>query len=715
MSTASKVSAGLIGQQLGHYTILELVGTGGMGNVYRAHDQHLDRDVAVKVIPAGVLADPAARHRLRNEALMLSRLNHPNIATVHDFDTENGIDFLVTEFIAGDPLSDKIKQGPFPENEILEIGVQIAEGLAAAHEQGLLHRDLKPANVKIVSGSHVKILDFGLAVDVPQAGAATTSTAEVEPALAGTLPYMAPELLQGLAADVRSDIYSAGVLLYEIATGHLPFQQTIAPALVDSILHQVPPSPGLWNARLSSKVEELMMRCMAKNPAHRYQSARDLAADIRRMQIVGTGLEKSIAVLSFENLSSNLEQQYFRDGITEDITTELSKIKEFRVFSRSAVIAFRDKPVTPTYVGQQLNASNVVEGSVRREGDHLRITAKLVETKTGHTVWAEKYDRQLQDVFAIQDEVAKSIASALRVALSERERRDIEKMPTRDVRAYDFYLRGRQFFHEFREKGYGLAREMFEKAIELDPGYARAYAGIADCSAFLYIYWKSSQENVEKADSASRKALELDPDLAETHASRGLTFSLRKQYDEAEREFQLALRLNPRLFEAYYFNARNLFSQGRLEQAAEWFEQASRVVPEDYQSPMLRASVLNGLGRKEEALASYQRGLLMAEKHLETHPGDARALYFGANALTQLNEKERAIKWAERAVELEPDEHQVLYNVACVYALLGEQDRAIDCLQRSITQGWGQKEWMMNDPDLASLRGNPRFQRLIEQ
>ncbi len=714
MSTGSLQTAGLIGRQLGHYTILELVGTGGMGDVYRAHDDHLDRDVAVKVLRSGIFADSDARQRLRSEALMLSRLNHPNIATVHDFDTCDGIDFLVTEYLTGDSLSERLREGPLPQSEVLELAVQLAEGLAAAHDQGLLHRDIKPANVRVLSGNHIKILDFGIAAERAQPDLATATTANVEPVIGGTLAYMAPEVLQGTPADTRSDIYSVGVVIYETATGHLPFQQTLAPALVDAIFHQSPPRPSMWNPQVSTKVEELILRCMERNPAHRYQSARDLAADLRRTQILGTGFEKSIAILYFENLNRNPEDEYFRDGITEDITTELSKIKDFRVFSRSAVLPFRDKPMTPAYAGEQLNASYVLEGSVRRAADQLRITAKLVDTKKGHTVWAERYDRRLEDVFAIQDEVAKSIAGALRVVLTEKEKRAIEKIPTKDVRAYDFYLRGRQFFHQFREKGFALAREMFEKAIEVDPLYARAYAGIADCSAFIYFYWKSTEENLQKADAASQKALVLDPDLAEAHASRGMIYSFRKQFADAEREFQLSLGLNPRLFEPYYFHARSLYSQGRLEEAAQWFEQASRVDPEDYQAPMLRASALHGLGKRDECEASYRQGLLAAEKHLEIHPDDARALYFGANALTQLNERERAMRWAERALEMEPDEHQVLYNVACVYALLGEQDRAIDCLERSVTQGWGQKQWMMNDPDLAVLRTNPRFQKLIE-
>ena len=704
----------LVGERLGHYHILEKIGAGGMGEVYRARDEHLDREVAVKLLPVGTLADDEARHNFRREALTLSKLNHPSIATVHDFDCHQGTDFLVTEYVPGISLNEQLAKGPLSEHEILQLCTQLAEGMAAAHDQGIVHCDLKPGNLRVMAGGRLKILDFGLARRLAAAGqtSSTESTSDT-PALSGTLAYMSPEQLRGVLADVRSDIYSMGVILYEMAAGRRPFESPLTTTLVDAILHLTAVPPGRLRPDLSPQLEQIIVKCLEKEPGHRYQSALELLTDLRRASRVAAQ-EKSVAVLYFENLSEQKEDEYFRDGITEDITTELSKIKALRVFSRSAVLAFRDKAVTPAQVGQHLNALYLLEGSLRRDADRLRITAKLVETRSGHCVWAERYDRKLQDVFAIQDEIATNIAHELQVVLTETEKQAIAKIPTADVRAYDFYLRGRQFFHQFRRKGFDLAREMFAKAIEIDPGYARAYAGIADCSAFLYFYWDSSRANLEQADQASQKALELDPDLAEAHASRGLTASMKKHYEEAERDFRMAMRLGPRLFEPYYFYARNCYAQGKFEDAVAWFEQASRVSPEDYQAPMLLASALNGLGLKAEAHAAYRRGLTAAEKHLELHPGDARALYFGANALSQLNDEEKSMEWAERALELEGEEPQVLYNVACVYALLGEADKAVDCLEKSITHGWGQREWMEHDPDLAPVRDHPRFRALMQ-
>ncbi len=715
MASQGAKPAVYVGLRLHHYRVLEKIGSGGMGEVYRGYDEHLDRDVAIKVLPSDMFADEQARGKFRNEALTLSKLSHPNIATVHDFDVQGGVDFLVTEFLAGLTLSERLAQGSLRESEVLELGMQLAEGLAAAHAQGLVHRDLKPLNLRLTADGRLKILDFGLAMKQPSLVDFNSAETLVGiPGISGTLQYMPPEQLCTALPDPRSDIYSAGAVLYEMATGRAPFADVPTPGLIEAILHQTPAVVSRWNPSVSARTEAIIARCLEKNIEHRYQSARDLLADLRRATAFGARAEKSLAVLYFENLSGRHEDEYFRDGITEDITTELAKLKDLRVFSRSAVLAFRDRPVTPAHVGQQLDAPYVLEGSLRREGEHLRVTASLVETRTGHQLWAERYDRQLQDVFAIQSEIAQNIANALRVMLTEQETKALQKAPTADVRAYDFYLRGRQFFHQFRRKGYDFAREMFARAIEVDPAYARAYAGIADCSAFLYMYWNSSEINLQQAEEASRTALELDPGLAEAHASHGLTASLRKKYDLAEEEFATAIRLNPRLYEAHYYQGRSFYAQGKLKDAVHWFGQASRIVPEDYQAPMLMASALHGLGQTAAALSAYRRGLEAAEKHLEFHPGDARALYFGANALSQLNEKERAVHWAERALELEPEEHQVLYNVACVYALLNEPERAIDCLERSVTHGWGQHEWMQHDPDLASLRDHPRFRKLME-
>lgn len=423
--------------------------------------------------------------------------------------------------------------------------------------------------------------------------------------------------------------------------------------------------------------------------------------------------KKSVAVLYFENLSGDKEDEYFRDGITEDVITELAKIRELHLFPRSCVLAFRDTPTPVTQVGQLIHADYVLEGSIRRADSRLRITARLAETSHGHSVWAERYDRRLEDVFAIQDEIAQNIALALRVVLTDKEKRAIEKVPTSNIQAYDYYLRGRRFFYQLRRQGLEYARQMFARAIVIDPGYARAYAGVADCCSFLYMWFEAKDDNLREALSASRRGVELDPQSAEAHASLGLAEFLNQNYAEARHEFETALGLNPDLFETYYFYGRSCFAQGQYEEAATLFAKASLASPNDFQASSLRGLCFNALGRPEEARQALRESLKKAEHHLQLHPDDVRAVYLGAGALCRLGENARAMEWSERALAMDPEEAAVLYNIACNYAVLKETDKSLDCLEKAFRQGFGHKEWIENDPDFASVRNHPRFKALL--
>ncbi len=425
------------------------------------------------------------------------------------------------------------------------------------------------------------------------------------------------------------------------------------------------------------------------------------------------GREQSLAVLYFQNLSRAEKDEYFRDGVTEDIIIELSRISGLSMMSLAAVRAFRDRGVPATQAGRDLNASFVLDGSLRRLKNRLRLSVQLVETSSGRTVWAERYDREFKDVFTIQKEIAETISNKLRVMLTEEEKRAIAKVPTAHVEAYDFYLRGRQHFRQFRRKSIEAARRMFERAIEIDSGYAAAYAGLADCHSYLCMFWESSDAGRKAADRASLRAVELDPDLAEAHVARGVAVSLRKDYGAAEREFRTAIRLNPSQFEAFYFFARGFYAQGKLDRAVYWFRRACEARPEDYQAPTLLGSALRGLSLTRESNEAYRKTVELAQAHLEVNPGDTRALYFSAIALCQLGERrDLALEWAERALAIDPDEPQVLYNVACVYALLGLAGRALDCLEKTVVHGDLWVGWMANDPDLEALHGNTRFETL---
>jgi TolB-like protein/Tfp pilus assembly protein PilF len=425
--------------------------------------------------------------------------------------------------------------------------------------------------------------------------------------------------------------------------------------------------------------------------------------------------DKSIAVLAFVNMSNDPDNEYFSDGIAEEIINILTKVKALRVVSRTSSFAFKGRNDDIGEIGRKLKVNTVLEGSVRKSGDKLRVTTQLVNASDGYDLWSERYDRQLEDVFEIQDEIAENIVRALRVVLGEDEKRAIEKSPTENVQAYEYYLRGRQIHHQMRRTSLQYARRMFDRAIEIDPNFARAHAGIADCCSFLYMYWDGSKANLEGADASSRKALELDPESAEAHTSRGLALTLRPQYDEARQEFEAALRLNPMLFEAHYFYGRACLTEGKFDEAVSHYREASRVRPEDYQAIFLSADALVKLGRRDEALEAARQGLKVVDAHLELNPDDARAWYLSTSALIQLGQRNQALERARRALAIDPEDAGVLYNVACFYAVAGSSEEALDHLDKAIQNGFGHREWLENDSNLDSIRDEPRFQAMLQK
>ena len=708
-----------VGQELGRYRLLEKVGEGGMGVVWSALDTTLGREVALKLLPDAVAQDPARLARLESEARAIAALNHPGIVTLYSIEEAGGRRFLTMELVAGQGLAELIPAEGMPLRDVLRLALPIAEAVSAAHRRGIVHRDLKPRNVMVTAEGQVKVLDFGLAQSPPGLGEGDVSdrTTKTRGAgLTGTLAYMSPEQLQGLPADPRSDVFSLGVVFYEMATGRRPFEAKSAAELVSAILRDLPVPPTRLRPGLPGRVDRLITRCLEKEPRYRLQSAVDLVWELEQVKAEAgreAGEPRTLAVLPFADQSREKDQDYLCDGLAEDILIALGKVTGLRVASRAASFRFRSPDADVRETGRRLGVEAIVHGSVRRTGSRLRLAVELVDVADGFEIWAEVYERGVEDVFAVQGDVTRAIARALKVDVSASEHASLAAPIAADVEAWDYSLQARKFFYQYSKKGMRFARELFERAIAVDPAYACAWSGLSDCAAFLYANAGRHPEDLEQADAASRRALELEPDLAEAHASRGVTLSLRGRHEEAEEAFETAIRLDPQLFEAHYFYARDAFARGDLEKAIREYEEAIRIRPEDHQSPLLVAQSFEDLGRADEAQAMRRRGVRIAEEHLRLQPDDARALYMGANGLVALGETKRGLEWADRALALDPEDPMLLYNIACIKSMAGAGDAALDCLERSVAAGLRHRGWLEHDSNLDAIRSHPRFQALM--
>jgi serine/threonine protein kinase/tetratricopeptide (TPR) repeat protein len=734
----------MIGQTISHYRILQKLGGGGMGVVYSARDSVLDRAVALKFLPPDALQDKFSLDRFLREARAAAALNHPNICTVHEIgeDAENQ-PFIVMEFLEGDTLKNLISGRPLRTERILDISLQVADALDHAHTRGITHRDIKPANIFVLQSGQAKILDFGLAKLTARLPASSESSTHGPPhashadpqdtltsagASMGTVAYMSPEQARGDSLDARSDLFSFGAVLYEMATGIQAFRGATSAVVFNAIFNTHPGPATSVNPELPAGLETIVSKALEKDREFRYQSAAEMRSDLKRLKrdldpgrVIpsrrGPGSpgfpsrraerpQNSVAVLYFENLSTAKEDEYLRDGMTEDIITELANIKNLKVFPRPAMLPYRDKPVTAPQVGHELQASYVLGGSLRRSGNRLRITAQLVETRSGHTVWAQRFDREMADVFEVQDEIARSIAQAFRINLSPQEEKKIASKPTENSVAYDYYLRGRSYA---RRESLEFALQMYEQAIRLDPNFALAHAGVAYICGIIYEVREHDPKWVDRGDAACNRAMELDPNLPEALVARARILYSQQKHDEAIDLAHGAIGIKPDCEGVYNILGRAYFASGRFEEAATLIEKAIEANGDDYNVYIPFTNALERLGRFAELDRYREMEVRMLERQLELVPEDVRARSLLAADYANSGRADDAARHLEMTIALRPNDSNVLYNAACTYGILGKKAETLELLRRALAAGYANFAWPHQDPDLKFLHNDPDF------
>ncbi len=757
------------GTRLGPYEIVAPLGAGGMGEVYRARDHRLERDVAVKVLPERLAADPHALARFEREAKAVAALSHPNILAIHDFETHDGVRYAVTELLDGGSLREHLEGGTVSPRKAVEYALQIARGLAAAHEKGIVHRDLKPENVFVSRDGHVKILDFGLAKAVEprsldSATKAPTVAEATEPGtVLGTVGYMSPEQVRGRSADARSDIFSFGTVLYEMLTGRRAFRAESAVETMSAILTEEPPDFSEAGARtVAPGLERIVRRCLEKDPAQRFQNARDLGFAIEAVSGLSSEApappppaeeassgKRSVAVLLFKDLARSPENAHLGLGLADATITELATVKSLLVRPTASILRYQDRAIDPQEAGRELAVDAVVDGSFQRAGSRLRVTVQLVRTSDGRSLWGSKIDTSLDDIFEMQDQVSRKIAEALQVELTPSEERRLGRGAQPKGVAYDLYLKGR--FHLLSDttvNDVNAAIEYFEKARDADPGFALAWVGLSDAYARMAFSIDPEGDWHERAEAMCARALEIDPQLPEGRYLRGrLLWSPRGGFDHAGaiREYCAAVAARPNLVEGHHHLAMLLMHVSMLEDSARSFEQALAINPADARS----AQVHLGLSRYYQG--RYQEALEMTERAIRGVPS-TWAYYQAAHCqirLGRLEDADRSVELASRQFPGNPIVHSIQgllaalrgdarrarqqiertvqnkklfghyhhaqHDVAAIHALLGESDLAVEWLADTARNGFPCYGFFERDPLLESLREEERFRSLMNE
>jgi serine/threonine-protein kinase len=751
------------GTRLGPYEIVAPLGAGGMGEVYRARDRRLERDVAIKVLPERLATDPHALARFEREAKSVAALSHPNLVAIHDVGDEGGVHYAVTELLEGSALREHLEVGAVTSQRAIEYALQIAHGLAAAHDKGVVHRDLKPENVFVTKSGHVKILDFGLAKEIGRDSESATKAPTAAPAtepgtVLGTVGYMSPEQVRGLPADARSDIFSFGVVLYEMLTARRAFRADSAVETMNAILREEPADIATSGRSVPPGLERIVRRCLEKHPDHRFQNARDLGFAIEAVSGLtaphhaaggpapGEAADKrSVAVLFFKDLARNPENAHLGIGLADATITELATVKSLLVRPTAAILRYQDSSVDPQQAGRELGVDAVVDGSFQRAGSRLRVTVQLVRTSDGRSLWGSKIDTSLDDIFEMQDHVSRKIAEALEVELTPSEERRLARSDRPVGEAYEFYLKGRAHLFHGTLADVNSAIEAFEQARDLDPRFALAWAGLSAAYLQMSLMFEPEGDWQARAEESCARVLSIDPQLPEGRYLRGgLLWSPRGGFDHAGaiRELLAALAGRPGLSEAYDRLAVVLDHISNFEESLRASEQALAINPQDGFAPVHLGLAYYHLGQYEKALAYSEAGAraspsawvyhqtahcllrlgrrddatALVERTSRQFPNDV--LFFPVRGVIAASVRDEARARQQIQLTIQNKKsfihyHHAQYDIACIHALLGEKAEALDWLTDASHNGFPCHGFFEIDPLLESIRGEDRFRKLM--